>query len=208
MDYTLSDKDVLKERMEYTGIHPQKFLLWLAMASMTMFFGALTSALIVKKADIQTWENFRLPTVFIYSTIAVVAVSVLMHFSLIQYRKAKFGLFRVLFSIAFVMAILFLGLQYLGWKQLEAIGMTLDGNISGSFIYLITSLHGLHIVIGLLITLIFLANAIRSRKDPIYELSNIANPKRVFNLEMLVTFWHYIDAVWVYLYVFLYFNYQ
>lgn len=208
MDYTEGEKKILKERTEFTGIHPQKFVLWLAMASMTMFFAALTSALIVKKADIETWENFRLPDIFLYGTIAVVLVSVLMHLSLIQYRKANFGLFRWFLFAGFVMGCVFLGLQYAGWKTLTAMGMPLEGNLSGSFIYLISSLHALHIVGGLGITLIFLVFAIRSRKDPIFELRNIANPRRQFNLEMLVSFWHYIDIVWVYLFVFFWLNYR
>ncbi len=208
MDYTEGEKKYLKAHTEYTGIHPQKFVLWLAMASMTMFFAALTSALIVKKADFQTWENFRLPIIFLYSTVAVISVSVLMHFSLAQYRKANFGLFRWLLFAAFVMGCVFLALQVIGWKTLTAMGMPLEGNLSGSFLYLITSLHGFHIAGGLVALLIFLIFAVRSRKDPIFELRNIANPKRQFNLEMLVSFWHYIDIVWVYLYVFFWLNYR
>ena len=51
MNLTLSEKEILKEKTEYTGVHPQKFALWIAMASMSMFFAALTSALLVKKGD-------------------------------------------------------------------------------------------------------------------------------------------------------------
>ena len=76
MSTTLSDEKFLKERTEYTGIHPQKFALWIGMASMTMFFAAITSALLVKKGDYRSWENFRLPTVFLFSTITVALVSV------------------------------------------------------------------------------------------------------------------------------------
>jgi cytochrome c oxidase subunit 3 len=206
-DYTWNDKEYLKERMEYTGIHPQKFALWLGMASMTMFFAALTSALIVKKADFQTWENFKLPVVFLYSTICIISVSVVLHLSLVNYRKANFTAFRFLLFAGLVLGVAFLGLQLMGWNELKALGMPLAGNLSGAFIYLITSAHGFHIAIGLLFLLIFLLFAIRSRKDPIYELKNIANPKRQFNLELLVSFWHYIDIVWIYLYVFFYLNY-
>jgi len=55
---------------------------------------------------------------------------------------------------------------------------------------------------------VFLLFAFRSRKDPLFELKNIINPKRQLNLELLVSFWHYIDAVWVYLFIFFYWNYQ
>lgn len=193
---------------EFTGVHPKKFALWLAMASMTMFFAALTSALVVKKADVQAWENFRLPTIFLYSTGVIVLVSALMHFSLMQYRKAGFGLSRVTFIVAFILAVVFLLMQWMGWKVLMAMGLPLDGNLSGSFIYLITFFHGLHIVGGLAVGLIFMIGAIRSRNDALFELKGIANPTRQLNLELIVSYWHYIDIVWIYLYVFFYFNYQ
>ena len=208
MSVTLSEKDILKEKMEYTGVHPQKFALWLAMAAMTMFFAALTSALLVKKGDYQVWENFELPKVFIYSTVAVVTTSVLIHGALICYRQARFFAFRSLLFLSFITGLLFLGLQYLGWKAMTAMGMTLTGNISASFIYLITAAHGAHIVLGLLVSLIVLVKAIRSRKDPLYELRDSINPKRQLNMEMLVSYWHFIDLVWIYLYVFFLMNYQ
>ena len=86
--------------------------------------------------------------------------------------------------------------------------MTITENLSGSFIYVITAAHGVHIIAGLVVMLVFIVHAFRNRKDPIYELRDIINPKRQLNLELLVSYWHYVDAVWVYLYVFLYLNYR
>jgi cytochrome c oxidase subunit 3 len=208
MNAALSEKDILKEKTEYTGVHPQKFALWLAMASMTMFFAALTSALLVKKGDFRVWENFRLPSVFAFSTVTVVAVSIAIHSALLCYRKAKFTAFRWLMVLSFTFGGLFLVLQYTGWNMLSAMGMTLTGNLSASFIYMITAMHGAHIIGGLVAMLFFLVFAIRSRKDPIYELRNIINPKRQLNLEMLAGYWHFVDIVWIYLYVFFLMNYQ
>jgi cytochrome c oxidase subunit 3 len=208
MGVSLSEKDILKEKTEYTGVHPQKFALWIGMGSMTMFFAALTSALLVKKGDYQVWENFKIPTVFLFSTITIVMLSVVIHASLISYRKAKFKLFRTLLFFSFLLGCTFLTLQIVGWMKLAQMGMTLTGTISASFVYVISAAHGAHIVIGLLVMLVFLINAFRSRKDPIYELRDIINPKRQLNLELLVGFWHYIDIVWVYLYIFLLLNYQ
>ncbi len=208
MELTLNEKKLLKEQTEYTGIHPQKFGLYIGMASMFMFFAALTSALLIKMGDFRVWQNFRLPVIFLYSTIVIIAVSVTMQASLISYRKAKFTLFRTLLFVSFLLACMFLLMQLQGWQILKQMGLPLAGNLSGSFIYLITSMHGLHIVGGLVITLVFLIFAIRSRKDPIYELRSIINPKRQLNLEMLVSYWHFIDAVWVYLYLFFYLNYR
>ncbi len=208
MSVTLSEKVILNEKREYTGVHPQKFALWLAMASMTMFFASLTSALLVKKGDFTVWENFRLPGVFLYSTITVITMSIVLQYALYCYRHAKFSRFRLLMLISFLLGCSFLALQFTGWQQLKAMGMTLTGNLSGSFVYLITAMHGLHIIGGLLVTLLFIFFAVRSRKDPIYELRDIINPKRQLKLEMLVSYWHYVDIVWVYLYIFFLLNYQ
>ena len=208
MNLTLSEKEILKEKTEYTGIHPQKFGLYIGMASMFMFFGALTSALLIKKGDFRVWENFHIPVIFLYSTFVVIAVSITMQASLVSYKKAKFTLFRTLLFVAFLLACLFLTLQLKVLAVLKQMGLPLTGNLSGSFIYLLAYAHGAHIIGGLVITLVFLIFAIRSRKDPIYELRDIINPDRQLKLEMLVSFWHFIDAVWVYLYFFFWLNYQ
>ncbi len=207
MSVILSEQEILKEKTEYTGVHPQKFALWIAMASMSMFFAALTSALLVKKGDYRSWENFRLPTVFLFSTITVIFLSVCIHAALISYRKAKFVRFRWLMFFSFLLGCLFLAFQLTGWGVMVQGGMTLKENLSGSFLYVITGAHGVHIIVGLVVMLMFLIHAVRNRKDPIYELRNIINPKRQLNLELLVSFWHYVDAVWVYLYVFFFLNY-
>jgi cytochrome c oxidase subunit 3 len=208
MSVVLSKQDILRDKKEYTGVHPQKFALWIAMASMSMFFAALTSALLLKKGDYRTWENFRLPIVFLFSTMSVIGVSICIHSALISYRKARFTRFRWLMFFSFLLGCLFLTLQLTGWHVLQQGGMTLTENLSGSFIYLITAAHGVHIIAGLIVMLVFLLHAIKNRKDPIYELRDIINPRRQLNLELLVSYWHYVDAVWVYLYVFFYLNYR
>lgn len=198
----------LKERTEYTGVHPLKFGLWLGMASMTMFFAALTSALILKKGDFKSWENFKLPNEFLLSTVVIISLSISMHSALICYRKAKFAAFRWLFSLGFVLGFVFLLSQWLGFRALTSIGFPLTGNIAGQFVYLLAVMHGLHIVVALFITFLMLVFAIRARKDELFELKNIINPKRKLHMELLVTFWHYIDIVWIYLFIFLYLNYK
>lgn len=198
----------LESTTEYTGVHPKKFVLWIAMAGMTMFFAALVSALIFKRGDFKAWEEFELPIVFLYSTITIILASILFQVSLIFYRKANFQLFRIVFFVAFIATIFFLLLQLQGWNALTDMGKPITGNISGQFIYMISYLHGFHIAVGLLVTLIFWSVAVWVRKKDFFELAGKINPERQLHLELLVSFWHYIDAVWVFLYVFFYFNYR
>ena len=208
MSVTLNQPSLIKDKTEYTGIHPQKFALWVAMASITMFFAALTSALLVKKGDFRTWENFKLPTVFLFSTLTIIMVSICLQYALASYRSAKFKQFRWFMFGSFFLACLFLALQFDGWMVMQRGGMTLTENSSGAFIYVITGAHGLHIIGGLVVMLIFLIHAFRHRNDELYELRNIINPKRQLHLELVVGYWHFVDAVWIYLFVFFYLNYR
>jgi cytochrome c oxidase subunit 3 len=209
MSFSINTDEALRKKdTEYTGIHPQKFAMWLGMGSMSMFFAALTSALIVKRGDFRNWENFAIPDLFYFSTAAVVAVSILIHSSLVFYRQAKFGLFRLSLTLSWFAALTFVLLQFAGLKSLTAAGKPIDGTISASFLYAISGMHAFHIVVGMLVLSFFILFAFRSRKDPIYELRNIINPKRQLHLELLVSFWHYIDLVWVYLFIFFKLNYQ
>ncbi len=208
MELTLSSNDLIRDKKEYTGVHPQKFALWIGMGAIAMFFAAITSALLIKKGDFRVWQSFRLPDIFMYSTAVILSVSVVMQLSLISYRKARFTAFRWLLGLSFLLAVLFLVLQVQGWHILKSMGLPLAGNLAGSFVYLITSMHGAHIIGGLLVTLVFIISAIRARKDPIYELRAIINPKRQLNLELLVSYWHFVDIIWVYLYFFMLMNYR
>ncbi len=177
-------------------------MLWLAMAAMAMFFAALLSALIFKRGDFKAWEEFKLPKVFLYSTLAAVCTSVLFQFSLIQYRKKNFLNFRLFFFIGLISAIGFLLCQLAGWHALTAMGKPIIGNISGQFIYLLSYIHAFHIVIGLLVAVVFYVIAIVVRKKDVFETKGAVNPERQLHLELLVQFWHFIDAVWVVIYLF------
>ena len=97
--------------------------------------------------------------------------------------------------------------QLLGWKSLMDIGVFVDGNPSGSYLYYISGAHGLHLIGGIVALLITFIIAYRNRKNEIYTLKQIADPKRKLNLELVVTFWHYIDFIWVYLFIFFKLNY-
>lgn len=196
------DYSKIESTTEYTGVNPKKFALWLAMAGMAMFFAALLSALILKRGDFKAWEEFKLPSQFLYSTIMAILTSVSFQFSLVQYRRKNFSNFRGLFATGLGLAVTFLFCQLQGREALNAIGKPITGNISGQFIYMLSYLHAFHIVVGLLVAIIFYGIAIAVRKKDAFETKGVVNPERQLHLELLVQFWHFIDAVWIVLYLF------
>ena len=189
-------------------MEPRKFAMILAMASMTMFFAGLTSALLVKKADLASWEYYKLPGIFAISTVVILISSATMQMMISAYKKTEWFKYRLWMGVSLLLALAFCGLQYAGWMQMTAEGMPLrGGNPSGGFIYVISGAHVAHVLGGVVALLIMFFRAVRRRKDPSFALIHTENPRRLVNHQLLVMYWHFVDVLWLYLFIFFYVNY-
>lgn len=172
-------------------IHPKLFLLYLSFGSMLMLFSAFCSALIVRKGDIrQAWIELPLPSAFLYSTLIIIISSITIHFAYKYIEtKQKFILWS---CFTLILSFVFVGLQLKGWNDLQSMQIFLNGNPSGSFIYVISWVHGLHYLGGILAFLLIILN---------FRKSTIGvDQKMTFNI--LMQYWHFIGLVWVSLYLF------
>ncbi len=185
-----------------------RMMLYMTMASITMFFAVTTSALLLKKADVLNWAQFPLPSVFTVSTVLAVLSSVAFYFTYKLYKDAKFKTYRYLLLVSGFLSFGFLISQLLGFKALTEMGMPLTGNVSGSFIYFLSIVHGLHIVVGLFILAVVWVKSYYARKNMTFEGGGNVNPRRVLGLELLTAYWHFVNVLWLYLFLFFYFNYQ
>lgn len=176
-------------------IHPLKFAMWIAMASITMMFGAFTSAYVVRQAA-GNWLEFGLPNIFFVSTITLLLSSVCLHASYRAFIKEKVSVYKPLLVLSGILGVGFIVLQYQGWLTLFSIGVDLKGNPAGSFLYIITGVHVMHVIGGIIALLIGILNA--------YTLKFKVTPKRKINFELLLHYWHFVDLLWVYLLIFLY----
>ncbi|MEE9438249.1 MAG: cytochrome c oxidase subunit 3 [Saprospiraceae bacterium] len=175
-------------------ITPQLFALFVGMASILMMFGGWTSAYIVKNAA-GNWLEFSMPSMFFVSTITIILSSVALHISYVSYKKQNEGLYKGMLVVAFVLGILFIGFQYMGWKQLFGLGVQLKGNVSGSFTYLLTGAHALHVLGGIAAISIALIRA--------FSVKFKYSQKRKNGLELVLYYWHFVDVLWIYLLIFL-----
>lgn len=173
-------------------IHPHKFNLWLAIASMLMMFAGLTSAYIVKRSQ-AGWVSFDLPKAFWYSTAVMLLSSVTLYLSARAFKQREMQRYRLLVAATLVLGVLFIALQVMGFSQLWHLGVTLQGSVSYSFLYVIVGLHGLHVTGGV-IALAFLFAKAYSRKIRNYNSLPV---------ELAGTYWHFVDILWLYLLVFL-----
>lgn len=178
-------------------IDPKYFTLLIGCASIFMMFTAFTSAYIVRQAG-GNWLEFKLPVSFTFSTIIIIISSVFLHFSYYSYNRGKETTYKVFLVIAFLMGLFFLFLQYYGWVQMKDMGITFNGNPSGSFVYVISAVHAAHILGGIGVLIMALTHA--------FLLDFFVSEKRKNRFKMTVTYWHFVDLLWIYLFIF--FNVQ
>lgn len=175
-------------------IHPHKFTLWVAMGSIVMMFAALTSAYIVKKNQ-SSWLEFDLPRIFWYSTFVILASSVTIHLSAKAFKAREMGRYRTLITVTAVLGVLFIVLQYLGFQNLEARNIALVGaksNSAASFLFVITGLHMVHVLGGVVALLVIF---IRAYSVKMKNYSSLP-------IDLVSTYWHFVDVLWIYLFIF------
>lgn len=183
---------VAQERSR-SKIPSKKFALYVACASIMMMFAAFTSAYVVRQAA-GNWLEFALPNIFWYNTIVLLASSVTLHLSFINFKKGNTALYRTLLTTTFFLGIAFIALQYQAWLTLESIGVELTGNPSGSFVYVISGVHAAHILGGIAVLTIAMIHA--------FALPHRVTEARKLRFDLTLTYWHFVDILWIYLILF------
>lgn len=181
-------------------IHPQKFMLWAGIGSLCMMFAALTSAFIVRQAQ-GNWVEFKLPTMFFVST-AIIGLS---SYAIERAKKAftynQYATYRTALRLTLLLGLCFMICQYIGWQQMMQNGILLQGNPSGAFVYLISGLHALHVLVGAIILAVMWFKA-RKQPDEIQQLVIDSNPYKTLSIDLMATYWHFVGVLWVYLLLF------
>jgi cytochrome c oxidase subunit III len=191
-------KTTLVMEEEKMNLKAKKFLMWLFLISSFMLFAALTSAFIVYTGgNPARGIKSLLPQAFIYSSVAIVLSSITMHTAYLSAKKMQLQKQKMYLLITIALGIVFFVMQLVSWRTLVDQGIYfVNFNASQSFIYVFTGAHLVHIIAGLLM----LANAMFGAVKGIPQVRNI------FKMEMASIFWHFLDILWIYLYVFLLLN--
>ncbi|MBK8563503.1 MAG: cytochrome c oxidase subunit 3 [Saprospiraceae bacterium] len=184
----------INENIGRNKIHPHKFAVWVGCGSILMMFASLTSAYVVRQSA-GNWLEFSLPSIFKVSTLVILLSSLTLHFAYSAFKKEKEAQYKGLLVLTFVLAIMFFVFQYWGWQELAASGVPFTINPSGDFVYIITWFHAAHVVGGLAALTVALIHAFGLKFKP--------TPKRKLRFELTLTYWHFVDFLWVYLFVFL-----
>jgi cytochrome c oxidase subunit 3 len=172
-----------------------KPMLWFGILSIIMIFGSLTSAVIVRKGAGDWWE-FSLPNIFYISTGVILFSSVTYSLALQAAKDDKTKQIFIYSLLTFILGITFTILQVIGWKKLTEEGIFFTGpesNVAGSFFFVLSGLHLAHII-GALLSVLYVT---------IKSYFGKYSSKNYLGLQISVIFWHFLDALWIYLLIFL-----
>jgi cytochrome c oxidase subunit 3 len=179
---------------EKNKIHPVKFTMWAACASIVMMFAGLSSAYIVKRNQ-TNWLTFDIPLIFWYSTAIILLSSVTLLLSRKAFMNREMRLYKRWLATTTLLGIVFVIFQYIGFTQLWASGMTLTRNVSFSFLYIIVGLHAVHVMGGVIALVIMYLKSFSTRRKNYTSIS----------IDLMNTYWHFVDLLWIYLLLFLLF---
>ena len=193
-------------KTEGRKIHPHKFALWVAMGSISMMFAGLTSGYMVRESQ-GNWRYFNLPSVFWYSTLVIILSSITIFLGTKAFKNRQMSRYRTLLFTTLVLGCLFCALQCMGFYQLYHLGQAIringqtlneimpvrvDGNPSESFLFIIAGLHIAHILGGIIALAITYLRSFRTQIK-VYNSTG---------LEIVGGYWHFVDVLWIYLFVF------
>ena len=209
--------ETLSQTSSFQRVSTRKFLLWLGIVSIVMLFAGLTSAYMVRQGE-GKWVKFDLPDLFMVSTVLIILSSATLQWAISSVKKNNLSNMNLALTLTAVLGFGFVLFQYLSWKQLVDGGIYFTGqvknismkyeyiragtenpadvqNVAGSFLYAITGLHVAHLIGGLIALSVVLWRALMKK----YDADNYEG------ISVCATYWHFLDGLWIYLYLFLIF---
>lgn len=190
--------DLTKGTLEEKNNRAKKMMLWFGIISLTMSFAGLTSAVLVSSKRPDWLTNITIPNAFSVSTLLIVLSSVTILLSKAFLKKSNLKQSLIMLIATLILGIGFLVSQFNGFGQIINQGYYLTGpssNVTMSYLYVIAFWHILHVIVGLIVLLVVIYNHFKQK----YNTNNM------IGLELSATYWHFVDILWLLL--FLFFNF-
>jgi cytochrome c oxidase subunit 3 len=188
--------DLTQGTLKEKNNRAMRMMLWFGIVSLIMSFAGLTSAVLVSRKREDWLTDFEMPQAFFISCVLMVLSSLAFIGAKRALKKGNRNVTTLLLLTTFGLGIAFVMSQYAGFNQIVASGYYFTGetsNVTMSFIYVIAFVHVLHVFAGLLSLLVVIYNHFKQK----YTATNM------LGLELSGTFWHFVDILWLFLFLFL-----
>lgn len=194
----MARKVMSAEEHQARSARSARLILWFAMISMTMMFGGLTSAFIVSSGRADWLKDFEVPSGFYLSTVLIILSSVTFHLAKKAIEKDDRKATTMWLMATLAVTLGFVGAQFYGFDQIVQMGYFFTGaqsNITTTFLYVVAVTHLLHLAGGFVALFIIIYNHYKQKY----------NSSQTLGIELGATYWHFLDLLWIYLFLFLVF---
>lgn len=190
--------DLTEGTIQEKNIRAKKMMLWFGIISLIMSFAGWTSAFVVSSSREDWLKDFVLPDAFLISTLIIIISSITFILAKKAIQKNNRSQTTLFLFLTFFLGLFFIMNQLKGFQQIIDQGYNFTGptsNVTMSYIYLIAVVHIVHVGVAMISLLVVIINHFKQR----YNSNNL------LGLELSATFWHFVDILWIYLFLFLYF---
>jgi|CXWJ01.1.fsa_nt_gi cytochrome c oxidase subunit 3 len=194
-----SEKLVHQENAQ--RFHPYKTFLFFGLLASSVIFLAVSFLYITTASNLPDVQNFQLPKAFTLSTLLMLFSSYTISLSLKSFNNDSFnGLIKSLI-VTLSLSLLFCVSQFFGWKEMYDSGFFISSNLGVSYLYIISGLHLLHVLGGLGLLIYATYKCYNKSLDMVDSLLFFSNKMEYIKLELLSIFWHFIDVLWLLLFL-------
>jgi cytochrome c oxidase subunit III len=189
------DGDDDKKRRRFEPPSPKRYYTGIALGivSILMFFMALSSAYLVRRATSTQWTPIHLPAILWVNTMILLGSSAAIERARKHLSLGDFSGFRSSWLFTTGLGLAFLIGQLIAWRQLAAQGIYVATNQASGFFYIFTGLHGVHLIGGVTALIYVSQRKMDSQKVPLAIVADVTS-----------YYWHFMDGLWIFLLAILY----
>ena len=188
--------DLTQGTQEEKNNRAKKMMLWFGIVSLIMSFAGWTSAFVVSSSRPDWLTDFQIPNAFVISTVVIVVSSLTLLMAKRSLKNGQQQNTTIWLVATFLLGLIFIYNQFQGFREIIDLGYNFTGptsNVTMSYVYLIAIMHILHVVVGLICLMVVIYN----------QLKNKYHAENMLGFELAATFWHFVDLLWLYLFLFL-----
>lgn len=188
------------------AFHPQNVILFLVLIGITALFLSLSAAFVYTRVQ-SNLPPLKLPPLFLLNTVILLGSSATMVWAKRMYLADQTEKYQQALMATMGLSVLFMIAQVFAWRSLFQQDILINSDNSASYLYVISGLHFAHVIAGLPFLGAFLWKARKQMKEPVSVLVYFSDPEKRLKLRLLTIYWHFLDALWIYLVLFFYLNY-
>jgi cytochrome c oxidase subunit 3 len=188
--------DLTEGTIQEKNDRAKRMMLWFGIISLIMSFAGLTSAVLVSRKREDWMQDFEMPSAFIISCVLIIISSLTFVLAKRALKNGNRSLTTLMLLLTLGLGIAFIYTQFFGFGQIVNSGYNFTGptsNVTMSFIYVIAFVHILHVIAGLISLLVVIYNHFKQKY----------NATEMLGMNLSATFWHFIDILWLFLFLFL-----